>query len=361
MTRRVTRNLMGSVALATVVTASSVGSAGTVLFCNGSPINWLPPVKISRNRCSIPDTGDIKSAYANGVQSWRDLTPLATEALARPADDCAWNNSDLVNEVFLSNMEGFEEAAGVTFARRGACFFNTPHIEEMDVAVQANLTFSNPSPVTMGSANANNGRGTFLHEMGHFFGLEHELSLAVMRPGDNGQGEIPLVGGAESFVPFPSDVSGIKVLYGVHAKPNMLASAMWLDPAIGNSMALLQTNSAFGCLGRTATFLFSIGNGGPVTASYGVRVRLSTSASAFGSGGTTVLNAAIGQGQLAISKFSLTFTIPTTLATGTYHVYVDLDSSGSVAELREGDNSTRSGRTVGFHEHGTPLFQEDSP
>jgi hypothetical protein len=34
------------------------------------------------------------------------------------------------------------------------------------------------------------------------------------------------------------------------------------------------------------------------------------------------------------------------LANGTYFVHVDLDHTGSISEVREGDNSTISGRRI---------------
>lgn len=46
--------------------------------CNSSPVKWRGTLNIHRNRCSIPDTGIVNSAYWNGVLQWDRLSSVST-------------------------------------------------------------------------------------------------------------------------------------------------------------------------------------------------------------------------------------------------------------------------------------------
>lgn len=64
-----------------------------------------------------------------------------------------------------------------------------------------------------------------------------------------------------------------------------------------------------------------------------------------GAAGTTVATFTHSLNAYGTGIFSLPFTVPT-LQPGDYFIHVDLDHTSSIAEVREGDNSTISGRRI---------------
>ncbi len=313
-------------------------SAAVWQTCNGVPIDWGHQPTVTRNRCSIPDTGDANQAYWNGVLQWAQLAPLVGSYHSTASNDCSWDNRDGVNEIFLQDPQYMDGALGLSYVRTGTCFLNTPHIEEVDIAIRSSMSFSNPSPTSLGSE----GRGTFLHEFGHFFGLLDEND----RFGAMHQTPRPYTGGNQSAVPFGTDTQGIAVMYGWNnVRPNMVPSAMKLTgTTIGlhDAPALVQA-----CRGSAQAVHFQLSNAGPATTSnYTVRIRLSTSQSAFGSGGVTAVSGTIAQAAYSSAKVTFNFSVPSTLANGTYRIYVDADPFNERPEVQEGDNSTVSAKLL---------------
>ena len=60
--------------LATAFATATAAEAATWRTCNGSAVKWRGTLNIHRNRCSIPDTGIVNSAYWNGMRQWDRLS-----------------------------------------------------------------------------------------------------------------------------------------------------------------------------------------------------------------------------------------------------------------------------------------------
>lgn len=332
-----------SYAIASLV-AVGLGASATAVYaanwdtCNGSPVIWRGTLEVHRNRCSIPDTGTVNSAYWNGVLQWDNLTSEVDSFLVRPADDCTYDTDDGMNEVALVNQSQIDGNNGVTFISIGSCFIGSNDIDQADLVVANSLSFSNPSPTFLG----NNGRETFVHEFGHFFGFNHDEDHSVMRS----SAPEPKTGGSETATVWPEDTVGINSIYGLNsAAPNLLPSA---HRVLSGNVVNIDSDPALNvCRGQVVNSIeFYLGNAGKGNSgTYNLRIRLSTSST--GTGGTVAANFthslnAFSQNTLA----ALPFTVPAGLANGTYFVHVDLDHTGSIGEVREGDNSTISGRRI---------------
>jgi hypothetical protein len=88
-----------------------------------------------------------------------------------------------------------------------------------------------------------------------------------------------------------------------------------------------------------------LGNSGnAASGTYNLRIRLSPTSPMLGYslGSTVAATFTHSLGAFSQGTFDLSFRVPTFLSNGTYFIYVDMDHTGTITELREGDNSTVS-------------------
>jgi hypothetical protein len=318
------------------VAADSAHAANVLETCNGSPVIWRGGTTLHRNRCSIADSGDVNTAYWNGSGAWNRVKNVITDFFMNDPADCLIGHGDGENEVGRVNRANIDGNNGLTVLRFGLCFIGSNDIDEGDIMIANDLSFT---PVN-GNFLGTTGRSTFVHEFGHFYGFAHDAAHAVMRPSP----PHIVTGGLEPSTNWPRDTSGMNTAYGFGiVRPNLLPSALGvvgagvqtLDPAIISAA----------CRGTTRSTRFYLGNEGNVGSGiYNLRIRLSTTAPKAGySTSTTVVQtfthslAAFAQG-----TFDLSFVIPAALPNGTYFIYMDMDHTGSITEFAEGDNSTVS-------------------
>jgi len=315
-------------------------AAATWRTCNGSPVKWRGTVNIHRNRCSIPDSGVVNSAYWNGVGQWNDLSNVVSGFFVNAASDCSIGHGDGQNEVGLVNRANIDGNNGLTILQLGACFIGSNDIDEADVMIANDLGFT---PV-WGNFRGTTGRSTFVHEFGHFFGFNHEDAHDVLRTSPPHL----VTGGNEPSTLWPSDSVGMNALYGFSsARANLLPSALGV---VGGSVqtldAAVTTVMCRGGSGTTRVYLGNLGNVG--TGTYNLRVRLSATSpmGGYGSGGSVAATFTHALGAFSQGTFDLGFSVPWSLPNGTYFIYTDLDWTGTLSELREGDNSTVSAKKV---------------
>jgi hypothetical protein len=308
--------------------------------CNGSPVQWRGTLNIHRNRCSIPDTGLVNSAYWNGMRQWDRLSSVVDGTFVNGAGDCSISHGDGQNEVGLVNRSVIDGANGMTILQLGLCFIGSNDIDEADVMIANDLSFT-PQP---GNFRGTTGRSTFVHEFGHLFGFLHDDVHAVMRTTPPHL----LTGGLEPSTVWPSDTIGMASLYGFSsARANLLPSALGvvggtvqtLDPAVTVAM----------CRGGSSTTRTYLGNSGNVGSGvYSLRIRLSTTApmAGYSLGSTVAATFTHSLGAFAQGTFDLPFSVPWSLPDGTYFIYTDMDYPGAIAEILGGDNSTVSAKKV---------------
>ena len=242
---------LGVVAATSLVAFSSHGWIA-IDMCNGYHVKWRSDLHISRNRCSIPDSGDINASYWNGIGQWDNLTHVVDNFLVRPGADCSISTGDGINEVGVVDPAYIDHNYGVTRLLYGICFIGPNDIDEADVLVSGSLPFTNPSPTSLSPE----GRGTFTHEFGHVLGFADE---------NGGYGAMhqtprPYTGGNATASVFPTDTMGLEAFYGLSSgNADLITSAMSL---FGTSVGLWDSGTQQVCRGDSHTVRFYIGNAG---------------------------------------------------------------------------------------------------
>jgi hypothetical protein len=326
----------------TVQAVDNAAEAARWRTCNGSPVIWRGTLNVHRNRCSIPDTGLINSAYWNGVRQWDDPAAEVDGFFVNAASDCFIGFNDGQNEVGLVNRAAIDGANGLAVSQLGLCFIGSNDIDEVDVMVANDLPFD----IKPGSFIGSYGRATFVHEFGHFFGFLHDDGPhGVMRTFSPRL----LTGGNEPATTWPNDALGMSLLYGFPiARSNLLPGSTGVS---GGGIATLDpaavVNVCRGSTNSTRMFLGNNGNAGSGT--YNLRVRLNATAPTLGGynlGTTVAQNFTHSIGAFGEGTFALGFTVPRSLPNGDYFIYVDMDHSRTLLERREGDNSTVSAKKL---------------
>ncbi|RKG67052.1 hypothetical protein D7V80_17360 [Corallococcus sp. CA054B] len=304
--------------------------------CNGTPVKWYSGPVVYRNRCSIPDSGNVNAAYWNGLRQWDDLSHIVAGYNVNAATDCSLDHSDGQNEIGLCDRASIDGNNGVTYSVVGLCFIGSNGIDEADVCIASDLDFTPRN----GNAFGTSGRSTFVHEAGHFFGFKHEGGHSILRTSPPHL----VTGGYESSTLWPTNAQGMNTLYGYSVtKPNLLPSSMGVVGDVAQTLDPAGTKSV--CRGTAQSVKFYVGNlGNAAVSSYSMRVRLSPTAPPNGYYESTHVVGTFTHSLGAFSEgiYSLGFTVPSSLPYNTYYVYLDMDPAGAVDELRENDNTTVS-------------------
>jgi hypothetical protein len=339
MTSRMKTGLRCAIVCTSLCAMTGAAEAARWQTCNGSPVKWRDTLNIHRNRCSIPDTGDVNSAYWNGMRQWDRLSTVVDSTRVNAASDCEIAFDDGQNEVALLDRSEIDGNNGLTILQLGFCFINNS-IDEADIMVANDMDFT----AQRGDFVGKTGRSTFVHEFGHFFGFEHDDSHSVMRT----TAPRPLTGGVEPSTLWPNDSIGMKSLYGFSTtRPNLLPSA--LSVVGGSVQALDPVTTVTMCGGGTRATRVYLGNSGnAASGTYNLRVRLSRTAPMTGYFESTEVAGSFTHSLGAFSQVvvDLPFKVPFSLPNGTYFIYTDMDFTGTIAEILEGDNSTVSAMKV---------------
>jgi hypothetical protein len=302
--------------------------------CNGSAVQWRGTLNIHRNRCSIPDTGLVNSAYWNGVRQWDRLSSVVDGFFVNLSTDCSISHWDGQNEVGLVNRADIDGNNGVTVLRIGLCFIGSNDIDEADVMVASDLSFTARRGDFLGTT----GRSTFVHEFGHLFGFLHEDAHAVMRTSPPHL----LTGGDEPSTVWPSDTIGMYHLYGAPIwAPNLLPSA--LGVVNGSVQTLDPATIITVCRGGSDFMRVYLGNyGSAPSGTYNLRVRLSTTSpfSGYSESWNEVASFTHSLPAMSEGTFDLHYTMPWWMPDGIYFMYTDMDHTQSIGEIVEGDNTT---------------------
>lgn len=308
--------------------------------CNGSAVKWRGTLNVHRNRCSIADTGLVNSAYWNGMRQWNRLSNVVDGTFVNSASDCFISFGDGQNEVGLVNRANIDGANGLTVLQLGLCFIGSNDIDEADVMIANDLSFTPRNGNFLGTT----GRSTFVHEFGHFFGFLHENVHSVLRT-------TPphiLTGGGEPSTVWPSDTIGMNSLYGFSMfRANLLPSALG---DVGGSVQTLDPASIVTvCRGGSSSTRVYLGNSGNAgSGTYNLRVRLNTTApmTGYSLGTNVVASFTHSLGGFTQGTFDLAFGVPWWLPDGIYFIYTDMDHTSSITEILEGDNTTVSARRI---------------
>jgi len=312
--------------------------------CNGSDVKWRGDFDVHRNSHSIPDTGDVNTAYWNGINQWNSYSDIlqSDDFYVNPPSDTKYdkaNNGE--NEVSLVNRSEIDGADGKTFADIGICFIGSNDIDEMDTVVANDMAFWPDWGNDISKTEGNYGRTAFVHEFGHFFGFDHS-SWCWTQMTPVGMGTI--TGGNQAAAVFADDSMGMKSFYGMTGtKANLMTSATRISNGTVTTLDPAQVRTV--CRNSQQTINFYIGNSGEAaTGTYSGRVRMSKTSpfSGYTQSTSSVLTFSHSLSAFTEGTFQMIFTVPRSLGDGTYYIYIEVDTGGVVSEFHESDNHTLS-------------------
>ena len=142
MNTKTRTGVRSAIALAAVCAMTGAAEAASWRTCNGSPVIWRGTLNIHRNRCSIPDSGLVNSSYWNGMRQWDRVSTVVDGTFVNAASDCSIGHGDGENEVGLVNRSAIDGANGMTILQLGVCFIGSNDIDEADVMIANDLSFT---------------------------------------------------------------------------------------------------------------------------------------------------------------------------------------------------------------------------
>ena len=308
-------------------------------WCGGEPVVWNNPFAMVRNTFSIPAGGQREGSLDNAIGRWRGVIGMEDMVSKSPfvtTGSTIWH-FNFQNDAAVVPRSNIGGNNGLTQMFHDGCFFGgDAEWIEADVMVASDLGFAPVGETTLGTS----GRLTFLHELGHAHGLNHDQRYNHMRATQ----PRPRVGGTgETVDVLPDDAKGGRFLYPTGNKEiNLFASAHRRrsnDTIVANN-----TGTATVCSkgGDSLTFRSTVGNNGTVNLKQTERWWVSKSGQAHnGVGGIEIGDWANGTFLAnVVNTRELTFKLPA-LPAGTYFLYHGVDMLDEHDESREDDNVVR--------------------
>jgi len=335
------KNFFVGAALVSGLLMASQAHAFRILTCNGNPIVWGGPFEMMQNTFSIPGGSTRADALFNAVGRWNGVIGME-DMVSMSVFGTTGNvitTGDGQNDVAVTARANIGGRNGLTLMRRSLCFLSSSW-GEADVFVASDLNFGHVNEDTLTSTS---GRSTFLHELGHAHGLQHEQRANFMRRTQ----PRPVVGGPNETVdPLPDDAAGGRFLYpSGFLEINLFASAF--RRTSGDSIVLNQTGTQTFCSkgGGSITLKATIGNNGSIPQFRNERWWVSTSNNDHdNSSGFQIFE----QDDMFFdaektTQSTVTFKMPA-LPAGTYFLYHGVDVLGT--ESRKDDNAVREAMKI---------------
>ena len=218
-------------------------------------------------------------------------------------------------------------AVMVARTRLSACLwpFWRREIREVDIVAEDSFPWNhavNPDPFVAGRSSAI----TFVHELGHALGLQHENDvMATMND------TLPVggpIGGANDPHPYSDDVAGNRAGYGTNGTATDLIVSTFERTTPGDSARIIAPANV--SRGNPTTFRFTIGNRGTVNRTTQVRFYLSTDNN-ITTGDTQVGATTLTINAGATSTLNAVITVPATVAPGFYRFGYIIDPTNAIA------------------------------
>jgi hypothetical protein len=223
------RKALTSLFLAALVVISVAPPARpyTQQYTNSSaPIRWPSntiTVTLSSSFNSPPANiksgSDVNGAVRRALQRWSDAANISFNILTN-GPDAVGGTSDGINLISISTANGSFVSGGDPVGKTRV-FFDpaTGAIQEADIAVSPNAQFS-----TDGTPGTYDLESTFVHEVGHFLGLDHSALIgASMQPRQvqNFTDGTNTITQTTVRTLSDDDLAGIRSIYGQRAARNV--------------------------------------------------------------------------------------------------------------------------------------------
>lgn len=324
-----------------------LAQAFSYLSCGTTPVKRAStPITLIRDTGSIAGTRALDLAYS--IDRWNAVVritppfgPLGQAANAESIPPV----SDATNTVWASPSADNPGYNGMNFNFWNQATCNpTVQIVESDLWIANNVGLLQGDVVCDAPGTAQ--RTTFVHELGHALGLEHESSnMAVMM---TSSGIFKYCEPGLGINLAPDDASGGRSLYpGLGTSRADLAAMPWERDGADATSFVDIVGSTTPCPGDTVQFEWTVGNLGNISTMYDVRFYLSTDKSIT----TTDVVLGTATGGLSVfggfSKFTTTVTLPSSTPRNSVRYYGwILDFNNGVTEPDEFNNAAFVPRAI---------------
>jgi len=325
----------------TLLLALAVGSPAAAYdynHCVGDRIDWgRTTVDIYPHSGPFPFGSAKRSALEAAFAGWHNAPGTQFRYNVIYDNSPTLYFGDGKNSVFTTRDYDWGDAIAVTLWDPQCYWWGWGDLKETDVIFNDNVTWSfevNPSSPPSPFSPYNFAL-VGIHELGHAFGLNHQLStIATMN-------DIYPIGGTlgnyNSVQPHSDDVYGNRVGYGTCCTQRDVYASTYTSTSQTTTGRIPGPSQAYA--GSSVSFQFSIGNRG-TTNEGSVRVQYYLSTDRFISTSDTYLGAAtFSMSSGGTSTFTATGVIPANQQSGTYYLGWVVDPLGSIPEVDESNNA----------------------
>lgn len=349
---------LGSVAVAIVILSAAAPPAAAWNYgqCLGGKITWPSLLQsFTAANVSFPDA-TTRNALTASVNAWNFA----------PGDNFKFSLGfgnlsqafmpNFSNEIIFST-QGFDSVTLAVTNHWNDC----ASLQEADVIFNANRTWSfdlNPTGLPFTETGLpGSGPIAFplvaIHELGHAFGLQHQLgALATLSP-NYPNGGLVGQGSGQHFQPLADDVLGSRVGYGTSfAQRDLFASAygVYNDTQTG---PIFPASQAY--RGLPTGFGFSVGNRGTQSETVQINFYFSTDRIITTSDtylGSTTVTIPAGNNNPAMAVY---FTLPMNFPIGSYYFGYIVDPNNTIPEADEANNAVAMGTATQVPSYTPPV------
>lgn len=305
-------------------------------ICRGQNVTWDGDTQtFEANQNDFPVGSAWRASLENAVDAWNVNAPATNFRFGLVYNTAADDDLGDGRNSIVRTPDIAGAAVMVARLRLSACIwpFWRRDITEVDIVAENSFPWNhatNPNPFVAGQSSAI----SFMHELGHAFGLLHENDvMATMNDTLPNGGPIS---GANDAHPYSDDVAGNRAGYGTDGTANDLIVSTFRRTGAGNSARIIAPATV--SRGNPTTFQFTVGNRGTANQTAQVRFYLSTN-DTITTGDTQVGSTTLTINSGVTSTLNASINVPLSVTPGNYFFGYIIDPTNTIGETDEGNNA----------------------